>query len=61
MLEIAELNSKTSNNNIRLAAAALVVNIAKLAAIALAIPVIVAPLKRSACKATRGRAASKAS
>jgi hypothetical protein len=61
MLEIAELNSKTSNNNIRLAAAALVVNIAKLVAIALAIPVIVAPLKRSACKATRGRAASKAS
>jgi hypothetical protein len=61
MLEIAELNSKTSNNNIRLAAAALVVNIAKLVAIALAIPVIVAPLKRSACKAIRGRAASKAS
>ena len=61
MLEIAELNSKTSNNNIRLAAAALVVNIAKLAAIALAIPVIAAPLKRSAYKAIRGCAASSAS
>ena len=72
MLEIAESNSKTSNNSIRLVAAALIVNIARLAAAALAIPVIATPLKlttliiliiatpfkRSAYKAIRGRAAS---
>jgi len=69
MLEIAESNSKTSNNSIRLVAAALIVNIARLAAAALAIPVIatplkltiITPLKRSAYKAIRGRAASGAS
>ena len=61
MLEIIKSNGETSNNSTKLAAVILIINIAKLAAIALAIPVIVAPLKRSACKATRGRAASKAS
>jgi hypothetical protein len=39
----------------------LAISIAKLAAIALAIPVIAAPLKRSAYKAVRGCAASGAS
>jgi hypothetical protein len=66
MLEIAESNSKTSNNSARLVAAILAINIAKLAAAALAIPVTAAPLKLatatplkcSACKAIRGRAAS---
>ena len=69
MLEIAESNSKTSNNSIRLVAAALIVNIARLAAAALAIPVKATPLKHtiithhksSAYKAIRGRAASGAS
>jgi hypothetical protein len=65
MLEIAKSNSKISNNSIRLAATTLIINIARLAAIALAIPVIATPLKfttlivptiatplkRSACKA----------
>jgi hypothetical protein len=75
MLEIAELNGKTSNNSIKLAAAALAISIAKLAATALAvlitaiplklatlaILIIAAPLKRNAYKAARGRAASNAS
>jgi hypothetical protein len=75
MLEIAKLNSKTSNNSARLAAAALAVNIAKLVAIAfavfiIAIPlklttfivfVIAAPLKHNAYKAAGGYAASSAS
>ena len=45
MLEIAKSNSKISNNSIRLAATTLIINIARLAAIALAIPVIATPLK----------------
>ena len=69
MLEIAKLNSKTSNNSIRLVAAMLVISIAKLVAAALAIPVaaapfkliITTPLKHSACKAIRSRIASSAS
>jgi hypothetical protein len=69
MLEIAKLNSKTSNNSIRLVAAILAISIAKLVATTLAIPVIVTlfklaiatSLKRSAYKAIRGRAASGAS
>jgi hypothetical protein len=69
MLEIAKLNGKTSNNNIRLVIAILIISVAKLAATALAIPVIATPLKlaiatplkRSAYKAIRGRAASGAS
>ena len=75
MLEIAKSNSKTSNNSIKLAAAMLAINIAKLVATTLAILVIaillklttlvifviVAPLKRGACKVARGRAASGAS
>ena len=74
MLEIAKSNSKTSNNSIRLIAAALIINIAKLAAttliiliiaaplklIALAIPIIAALLKCNACKAIRGYVASSA-
>jgi hypothetical protein len=65
MLEIAESNGETSNNSARLAAAALIISIARLAVAALvvlivaiplkftalAIPVIATPLKRSACKA----------
>ena len=69
MLEIAKSNSETSNNNIRLVAATLIVSIAKLAATALAIPVAATPLKlttiapprHSACKATGSRAASSTS
>jgi hypothetical protein len=75
MLEIAELNSKTSNNSASLAAIALAINIAKLAAITLTIPVIAtllklttftiliiaAPLKRNTYKAIRSCAASNAS
>jgi len=45
MLEIAKSNSKTSNNNARLAIAVLIVNIAKLVAIALIIPIVAAPFK----------------
>jgi hypothetical protein len=68
MLEIAKSNNKTNNNSIRLVAATLVVNIAKLVATTLTIPIAAAPLKltittlrRSAYKAIRGRAASSAS
>jgi hypothetical protein len=75
MLEIAELNSETSNNSASLAVATLAISIARLAAIALviliaaapfklttlAIPIAITPLKRSACKAAGGRAASGAS
>jgi hypothetical protein len=75
MLEIAKLNGKTSNNSARLVIAALAISVARLIATtliilvvaallklaALAVPVIVAPFKRSACKAIRGRAASSAS
>jgi hypothetical protein len=69
MLEIAESNSETSNNSVRLAAAVLAISVARLAAAALAIPVAAAPLKltttaplrRSAYKAAGGRAASGAS
>ena len=75
MLEIAESNGETSNNSIRLAAAALTINITKLAATALAIPIIATPPKlttlivliiatppkHNAYKAIRGRAASNAS
>jgi Na+(H+)/acetate symporter ActP len=39
ILEIAKLNSKTSNNNARLVASALIVNIAKLVAITFALSV----------------------
>jgi phosphoribosylcarboxyaminoimidazole (NCAIR) mutase len=68
MLEIAESNSKTSNNNIRLAAAMLAINITRLVAAALIIPVIatplkltiIAPFKCNAYKAIRGCAASSA-
>jgi hypothetical protein len=66
------LNGETSNNSARLAAAALAISIARLAATTLTVPiiatplklvaliilVIAAPLKRSACKAVRGYAAS---
>jgi hypothetical protein len=66
MLEIAELNGETSNNNIRLVVAILAINIAKLAATTLAILIAITPLKlititpfkRSAYKVTRSRAAS---
>jgi hypothetical protein len=75
MLEIAKSNSETSNNSIRLAAATLIISIAKLVIAAFAILVIAtpfkliafiilviaAPLKRSAYKAIRSRAASGAS
>ena len=68
MLEIAKSNSETSNNSIKLVAAILAINIAKLVAIALAIPVIATPpklaaatLRRGAYKAAGGRAASSAS
>ena len=75
MLEIAELNGKTSNNSARLVAATLAISIARLVAATLAVPiavapprlaalailVIAAPLKHSACKAVGGRAASGAS
>jgi hypothetical protein len=68
MLKIAELNSETSNNSIRLAAAALAISVARLAAAALAIPVTAAPPKpiaaiprRGACRVVGGRAASGAS
>ena len=72
MLEIAKSNSKTSNNSIKLVIATLIINIAKLAAAALAvlviatplkpttliIPIIAAPFKCSACKAIKGYTAS---
>jgi hypothetical protein len=75
MLEIAKSNSKTSNNSIKLAAAMLAINIAKLVATTLAILVIAtlfklttlailviaAPFKRNSYKAIRGRAVSSAS
>jgi hypothetical protein len=69
MLEIAELNGETSNNSIRLAATMLIISVARLVATTLAIPVIatplklaiIAPLKHSACKATRSYIASNAS
>jgi hypothetical protein len=69
MLEIAESNSETSNNGVRLAAAMLAIGVARLAAAALIVPVAAAPLKlaattspkRGACKAAGGRAASSAS
>jgi len=75
MLEIAKLNSKTSNNSAGLAAATLIINIAKLVIAALIVPIIAiplklttltipvaaAPLKRSTYKAIRGYAASSAS
>jgi hypothetical protein len=68
MLEIAESNSETSNNSIRLIAAMLAISVTRLAAAALAVPIIAAPpklataaLRRSACKVARGRAASNAS
>jgi hypothetical protein len=69
MLEIAKLNSETSNNSIRLAVAMLAISIARLAAAAFIILVIATPLKlaiatplkRSACKAIRSRAANSAS
>jgi hypothetical protein len=75
MLEIVKSNSETSNNSARLAAAALVISIARLAATAFIIPiaaaspklaalavlVVTAPLKRSACKVAGGCAASSAS
>jgi hypothetical protein len=69
MLEIAKSNSETNNNSIRLAATMLAINIAKLAAAALAILVIatplklitITPLKRSAYKAIRGCVASSTS
>jgi hypothetical protein len=75
MLEIAESNGKTSNNNIRLVAATLAISVARLAATAfavlviatpfklttLAVPIIATPLKCNAYKAIRSRAASGAS
>jgi hypothetical protein len=61
MLEIAKLNGKTSNNSIRLVAAMLIISVARLAATTLAILVAAIPLKRGACRATRGCAASSAS
>ena len=75
MLEIVKSNSKTSNNSVKLVIATLAISVAKLAATAFAIlvivallkltaliiPIIAAPLKRSACKAARGRAANSAS
>jgi hypothetical protein len=69
MLKIAESNGETSNNSIRLVAAILAINIAKLVATTLIILIaaaplklaIAAPLKRSAYKAARGCAASGAS
>jgi hypothetical protein len=75
MLEIAKLNSETSNNSVSLVVATLIISIAKLAATALAIlvaatplklttftiPIIAVPFKRNACKVVRGCAASSAS
>jgi hypothetical protein len=69
MLEIIKSNGETSNNSTKLAAAILIINIAKLVATALIIPIAatppklttITPLKRSAYKAIRGRAASSAS
>jgi hypothetical protein len=69
------LNSKTSNNSIKLAIAALAINVAKLAVAIFAIPiiatpfklttlailVIATPFKHSAYKAARGCAANSAS
>jgi len=43
MLEIAKSNGKTSNNGIRLVVATLAIDIAKLAAAALAIPIAATP------------------
>ena len=45
MLEIAKSNSETSNNSTRLIAVTLTINIAKLVATTLAIPIIATPLK----------------
>jgi hypothetical protein len=69
MLEIAKSNGETSNNSVRLAAAVLAISVARLAAAALIVPVAAAPLKlattiplrRGACKAAGGCAASSAS
>jgi hypothetical protein len=75
MLEIVKSNSETSNNSIRLIAVALIISIARLAAIALIILIIATPFKlttlailiiatlfkRNTCKVARGRAASSAS
>jgi hypothetical protein len=69
MLEIAKLNSETSNNSIRLIVAMLAISVIRLVAIAFVIPVIatplkltiIAPLKHSAYKAIRGYTASSAS
>jgi hypothetical protein len=69
MLEIAKSNGETSNNSIKLVAAMLAISVARLAAAALVILVIIAPLKlttitplkRSAYKAAEGRAANSAS
>jgi hypothetical protein len=75
MLEIAESNGETSNNSIKLAAAALIISVARLAAAAfvilvaaaplklatLIVLVIAAPLKCSACKVAGSCAASGAS
>jgi hypothetical protein len=61
MLEIAKSNGETSNNNTSLAVITLAISIAKLAAIALIIPIIAAPLRRNAYKAIKSRIASNAS
>ena len=75
MLEIAKLNSKTSNNSTRLAAAALAISIAKLVIATFIVLITAAPLKlttfavliaiaflkHSAYKAIRGCIASNAS
>jgi hypothetical protein len=75
MLEIAKSNGKTSNNSIRLVAATLAINIAKLAATTLivlviatpfklttlVILIIAAPLKHNTYKAIRGCVASSTS
>jgi hypothetical protein len=68
MLEIAESNSKTSNNSASLVAATLIINIAKLVTaafailvaatlfklITFAIPIIATPFKYNTYKAIRG-------
>jgi hypothetical protein len=69
MLEIAESNSETSNNNIRLVVITLIISVAKLVVTTLIIPVIatllklaiITPLKRSAYKVAGGYIASSAS
>jgi hypothetical protein len=45
MLKITKLNSKTSNNNIRLIIATLIINIAKPAITTLIVAIIATPLK----------------